>query len=304
MPINLILAALVAPLLWAIVNHTDKYLVSKYFKGGGLGGLMIFSTFFSIILLPIILFFDQDAFSVDPKNAAILIAAGLANAFSIWLYFKAIYEDESSVIVPFMQLIPVFSFILGYLFLGETLTGQQIIGGLIVIFGVLILSLHFTDNESIKIKKKIVFLMLGHSFLYAIYGVLFKFVSIHDGFWSGAFWESVGLILSGVIFFMVASYREEFFRVFRENSKAVLSLNLTNESLTIAGNWITTYVSLLAPIALVSLVSSYQPLFVFIIGILITVFFPRIGEEDISRRSLIQKGLAIVIVIFGTYLIY
>jgi drug/metabolite transporter (DMT)-like permease len=230
--------------------------------------------------------------------------AGLANAFAIWFYLKALTEDESSVVVPFMQLIPIFTFLLGYLFLGELLTPNQMLGGVIIIIGAAILSLELTAGQPVRIKLKIVWLMIGCSFLFALYTVLFKFVSITEGFWLGAFWEAIGLILSGFIFFAVKSYREEFFQVFRDNSKPIIGLNLLNEAITIAGNWVTTFSSLLIPVALVSLIAGYQPLFVFIIGILLTLFIPKIAAEDISRQALVQKILAIAIVIYGTYLLF
>lgn len=296
----LILAAL-APLLWAFNNHIDKYLVAKYFNGGGVGGLMIFSSFFSIVLLPIIIFFDRTAFQVGWQGALILLTAGLANAFAIYFYLLALNEDESSVVVPFMQLIPVFAFIFGFFLLGESLTLKQIIGGLIIILGASILSIEAVADEPLRVKIKIVLLMVAHSALFALYTVFFKLVSLDDGFWTGAFWEAIGLIISGLIFFAVKSYRQEFFQVFKENTKAILGLNLANESITILGNWITMFAALLAPVALVSLIAGYQPLFVFIIGIIITVFWPKIAQEDISRRALIQKGVAIFIVILGTY---
>lgn len=293
-----------APLLWSIVNHLDKYLISKYFKGGGVGGLMIFSSFFSIILLPIILFVDKSVFSVGYIDATILILAGLANAVSIWLYLLALSYDETTIIVPFMQMIPIFSFALGYLFLGEILTINQVIGGVIIILGVILLTVNINSREKTTIRFKTLMLMFGHSFLYALYGVLFKFVSLDEGFWSGAFWESIGLVFSGFFFFMVPSYRTEFFQVLRDNSKAVLGLNLTGEAITIIGNWITTYSSLFVPVALVSLVAAYQPLFVFIIGIFLTLYLPKIAEENITKKVLFQKIIAIFIIVGGTYLLY
>ncbi len=303
MSLGLFLFAALAPLLWAISNHTDKYLVAKYFKGGGVGGLMIFSSFFSIVLLPFIIFFSPTVVDVNLSGALILILAGVANAFAIYCYLLALNEDESSVVVPFMQLIPIFTFILGYFILGETLTKNQLLGGAIIILGATILSLEFIAGEPLKIKTKIILLMSGCSLLFSLYTVLFKLVSVADGFWTGAFWEAVGLIVAGCIFFSIKSYRQEFFQVFKENSKSILLLNLFNESLTIAGNWVMTFTTLLAPVALISLVSGYQPLFVFIIGIFITVFVPQWGEENITKSALLQKSAAIAIVIIGTYLL-
>ena len=45
------------PLLWATVNHVDKYLLSKAHHKSSVNVLMVYSTGFSIIVLPILYFF-------------------------------------------------------------------------------------------------------------------------------------------------------------------------------------------------------------------------------------------------------
>ncbi|MEY2664544.1 MAG: hypothetical protein RIT04_352 [Candidatus Parcubacteria bacterium] len=297
------LIALAAPFLWSIVNHADKFLLSKYFKAGGVGGLAILSTLFSIVLLPIIYFFDQSILSINPQGALILMLAGVFNALAILLYLYALQEDETSVVVPFMQLIPFFTFVFGYFILGETLSAIQIIGGCIITIGVLILSLVKEKGMKMVFKWKVSALMIATSILFGLYGVLFKFVSLSDGFWAGAFWEAVGLILFGIVLFCISSYRKEFFSLFKQNSVPIIGLNLASEMMTIAGNWLMAYASLFVTVALVMLVSAYQPVFVLLIGTALSVFLPHLVKEDIRIKALAQKGIAIAIIVFGTYLL-
>lgn len=301
MQTSVFLIALAAPFVWSIVNHADKFLLSKYFKSGGVGGLMIFSTLFSTFLLPFVYFMDKSVLTIGAQGAGILMLAGALNAIAILLYLHALNDDEASVVVPFMQLIPVFAFIFGYLLIGDTLTAKQIVGGIIILAGTMILSFGLGEGRRLHFKWKISILMIFHSILFSLYSTLFKFVSINDGFWSGAFWEALGLICVGLILLCIRSNREQFLEVFRRNSTAIIGVNVGSELLTILGNWLTAYATLLAPIALVTLVSGYQPVFVFIIGILITLFIPKIAEEKIHRNALLHKGIAIAIMVFGTY---
>ena len=60
--------------------------------------------------------------------------------------------------------------------------------------------------------------------------------------------------------------------------------------------------SLLAPVALVSAVSSTSTLFVFAIGMVLTVFFPRWGREDLSAVNLLRKAAAAILVTAGVIL--
>lgn len=64
--------ALIGPILYAFANHTDKYLISRYFKNGEVGALIIFSSIFSIIALPIVLFIHPTVFNVSFFQGVVL----------------------------------------------------------------------------------------------------------------------------------------------------------------------------------------------------------------------------------------
>ena len=70
------------------------------------------------------------------------------------------------------------------------------------------------------------------------------------------------------------------------------------------GNLLFQYASLLAPLALVWAVNGFQPVFVLVYGLLITRFFPQVGEENLERKQLMQKAVAILIIFAGTYLLH
>jgi hypothetical protein len=90
----------------------------------------------------------------------------------------------------------------------------------------------------------------------------------------------------------------------RSNGSGVFGLNLANEVINTIAVALVQYASLLAPIVLVMLVNSLQPIFVFLMGILLTLFLPKLSKENITKQVLLQKSAAIVIVLIGTYLLY
>ena len=60
----------------------------------------------------------------------------------------------------------------------------------------------------------------------------------------------------------------------------------------------------MAPVTIVMLVEyTAQPLFVFLEGVLLTLFLPNLVSEDISKRNLFQKFIAIIIMGIGIYII-
>lgn len=291
--------ALLAPIFYALANHIDKYLLSRYFKAGEVGSLVLFSALFSFFALPIILIIEPAVFTLDLIKILVLAGNGSLTVFSIILYFYALEKEEASVVVPFYQTIPIFSFFLGYLILGETIRISEIIACFLIISGAMILSLDLKSEKS-KIKYNVVFLMLGSSFLLAISGVLFKLIAVDAGFWISIFWEFIGRLAIGIlIYLLVKSYREQFLQAMRVNKSSVLALNSLSETLFIAAEGIISFAYLLVPIVFVSTVEALQPFFVLIIGIIITIFFPKFEKETLSRRVIIQKVIAIGLIIAG-----
>jgi drug/metabolite transporter (DMT)-like permease len=244
---------------------------------------------------------------VSIRDIFILLCAGVLAAVSITFYLSALKREEATIVVPLMQMIPVFGYIFGYIILGETLTSLQILASLIIISGAIILSLEFVEEEKIKLKRNVLILMCGCAVFFALYETLFKFVAIEVGFVNSTFWEHFGILLYGFILFISSHrYREDFKQILFKKYKRfeILSINVISEVLTLIGNIVTNFALLLAPLAMVQLVSVYQPVFTFIIGIALTLFFPRISTEKITTKHMLHKTFSIAIILIGSYLIF
>jgi len=302
---NWFFLALIGPILWSIVNHLDKYLLEKYFKHGGTGALMIFSSLIGILVVPLIYFFHPEVWDISLINKLLMIFVEILSTIALWFYFKSLEKDEASVVVPFYQLIPVFGYMFGYLMLGETLTIQQLLSMVLIISGASIISFEIDEENKFRLKKQTVFFMLSSVVLIAFSDVLYKKVAIAESFWSSTFWAYVGLGIIGVLIFSLnKNYRKEFLSTFKENNFKIIGLNGFNEIITIIGNLCTAFSYLLVPITLVLMVNSFQPVFVFFFGILITLFVPKLSAEKITLMHLSQKILAILIMGAGTYLLF
>jgi hypothetical protein len=116
--------------------------------------------------------------------------------------------------------------------------------------------------------------------LFATEGFLFKYGTTDHSFWTGAFYQYAGLALTGLVVAVASrKFRENFWLVFRANKKIILTVSLLNQALAIGAFMLYNYAVLLAPLALVALVSNTQPFFVIAFGILLTVFFPKLGQK-------------------------
>ncbi len=300
-----ILVALIAPFVWSLINHCDKFILSRYFKGGGSGGLMIFV---GVVALPVGLALyvtNPSVLDVSNIDKFSLIVSGLLYNLAVLFYLFALEKEDASSIVPFWQLSPVFAYFLGIFFLGEKLSADKLFAGTIVIFGALLLTFKFRKGEKTRINTKVAFTMILSSLCIALGYVLFK-----DGssdtipFVVSMFWNQVGMVIFATVCFLIKKYRKEFLNVVYQNSFGVLGLNIVEQMFETVGIVASNFAVLLAPAALVILVEySVQPMFVFLFGIFFTLVFPKFVKEDISRNNLAIKFISIIIMSIGVYLI-
>ena len=87
------------------------------------------------------------------------------------------------------------------------------------------------------------------------------------------------------------------------NAGAVLSVNVANELINLGGNLGVRYTLLLAPLGIVQAISSTTSFFVLFFGVALSLFFPKLGREEIGIASLTQKIIAITFVVAGVLLI-
>lgn len=296
--------ALAGPFLYALTNYIDKILLEKYFKESGIGTILLFSSLISIFTLPFFFLMDRTVLDVSLTSILILAVKGALGVGVLWCYLIALRGEETSVVIVFYQLVPVLGTIMGYVLLDEVLTGMQLIAMAIIILGTTIVAFEIDSDNRFKLRKKTIIPMLGASFFWAFGGVIFKSVALEENLWRALFWERFMLLMAGIcIFIFMSSYRKNFILALKNNSRNILSLNFLNEFVYILGDVAVAYAYLLAPVGLVLLTESFQPIFVLIIGIVLTIYFPKIIVEKTEMKHVWQKIIAISITGVGTYLL-
>lgn len=295
--------ALFTPILHGISNYVDKILLEKSFSKLSLLVFMIYTAATTIIILPIfIMFGGVNIFQIPYYDIGILMLAGLFNAGAIYCYLLALNKEEASTVVPFFQLIPIASFALSYIILGETLSMWQMVGALIIISGATILSIDVT--EGISLRKFVILAMTAMAILIALAGVLFKLVASEENFWISNFWESSGFALLGTLVFLAnRGQRRAFFESINGYKAKIIGGVLLSEIFTTGGNVILNYTFLFVPVALARTIESYQPVFVLVIGVFLTKMYPQLVRENTGWRHLAPKIMAIAIIFTGSYLV-
>ena len=282
--------------------HLDKYLVERFFKASDVAIMVLFTALVVVLALPIIWYFEPTVLNPGFGSIALIVLAGILYMTGMLFYLRALQNEEASVVAPFFQTGPLFGYVLAYLVLGETLSPRQMLGGALIIVGALFVSISF--GQSMKMfKARLAILMVACGFIMALSSLIFKVFALKVEFWTTTFWMFVGEGIFGVALLMIPSYRRQFIALLRTNTAALLSINASNELINLGGGLGNRYALLFAPLSIVQAIGSTTTLFVFAFGIVLSVFFPGLGREDLSSRELAQKGMAAVIVAIGVALV-
>ena len=131
-------------------------------------------------------------------------------------------------------------------------------------------------------------LMLCAGFVLSLSTLIFKAFAVKDEFWATTFWMFAGEALFGLGFLCIGRYRRQFIDLLRVNGGALIAINASNELINLGGGLANRYALIFAPLAIVQAIGSTTTLFVFVIGVLLTLLFPgsaaRTSRPANSRR--------------------
>jgi len=289
-----VLFALFSTAVWAIVNVIDKNVVSKKIKN--LGTVLIFDGIGAIIASLVILFI----FGIVVPEINILIISILSGLLWIpagYLYYKALQKDEVSRVVPIFLTIPIFTAILAAVFLGEIFTLPIYLGIMLVVAGAILISIKISEN--FKFGKGFWFI-LGASLIITVESLMLKFALGSYDFQTVFYWNRIGVILGIIPVFLI--YKKSFFNTIKTKLKyggIVTFSNLISEVALI----VFIFAMSLGPLTLVTTIGATQPLFVLIMAVGLSILFPHIIKENIEKKSVGIKLLAIGLMIVGSYLV-
>ncbi len=292
-----ILFAIIANVLFAVSNVFDKFLIEKRVRDPL--ALTVFGGWIDLLFALVIVLIHGLSIT-SSWQIGVLLLSGIFVELALIPYFKALSLEDASRISPLFQSMPVFVLLLSYVFLRETLTHRQLLGFLLILCGGFIVSMQKTDSGIFKIRKAFWWVLLA-SMLWALPAVMFKFVVIKQNFWDALACEFFGVAIGATILFLLYSTRVlEQIRDIRAGTWSILNIN---ELIYIAGRVSNFYAISIGFVSLVAVFGGTIPLFVFLFGFVLSIWFPEVIKEDITRASIVTKISAIILVACGLWFI-
>ena len=261
---------------------------------------------FSLIFIP----FGSHA--LDYAKILYYLIGGIVFIYGMLSLFFALNKGEASRVMPVVgAVVPIVTFFLSIIYLGESLFLNEVSGIIFLIIGGLLISLDYSPKSKAKFFSGFKMAVLS-GFLLAIAATMFKKCYAQDNFINVYVWTRIGAFLGILSFFLTPEWRviilkslSKFKKPEKENKKSG-ALYIISRSMGGAGSILkekaTSFAA--ASVTVVNALVSVEYVFVFILSIGFSLWFPSFFEERKDLKTIIQKIAAILIITAGIYLIF
>lgn len=302
-----LILALIAPIVYTIVNFTDKFVVGKAIPDANSIPIFLAIVHATIAL---IIWIIAGFPILDAKLTSLLMVSGALIIVGTFMLFRALITEETSKIVMWTQLLPVVTLILAVTLLDEQLTALHYIGFFIIFASTLGLSF---DSASLRITPAFVYILIAIVF-WAVSDIILKYAfnlypdvlgnpaSAFDlwAFLNVIIYQSAGFAIAGLlIYIFIPNIRKSFAQHIGNAPPYALAILFANESLFILRQFIRSLAIALGSVALVSVLGGTRIFLGIILGWGLTRLAPEIFAENITRQELQRKFLFSIILFIG-----
>lgn len=289
--------ALLAPLLYSIVNLIDDNLLRFIYKGAHL------ATVISGLLgaTPLLLLFFVDLVDIPVRLVIMMIAVGFLTCLYYFFYFRSLQAESPSVVIAMLGLVPATVPVLAYFLLGERLVFYQLLGLIMVILATAWLAVG--GIKKFKISKALVpiltvVLLMDTTFLMS------KYVYDKVDFFPAYMWFCVGLGLGGVyfIFVMLFSRSVHDLSLFKRNIHHLLGLFILTEMFAVVAEFVSNKAISQGPVSLVVAIGGIQPVYLVLIALMLYPMSPKYFREAVEG-SIYDKLIPMLVIIIGLFII-
>lgn len=314
--------AIISYLISACVFVADKFLLTKKFHSS-----IVYAFFVGIWSIFNFLILIFDPWMPNLQQFSIDILAGLLFLLTLVFWYKALHQSDTTRVVPMVgAMIPIFTFITSFIFLGVVPERDQIIAFIILIIGGIFVSVRNTKlysfydtKERIKnvfgnlfgiihVKyrptRRLILNSITASILFSLYFVLIKYIYNTQPFIGGFVWSRLGSFIGVLLILFYPKWRnlikesqsekkqnKNFFFFLAVRIFAALSFILLNLSISM-GN-----------VAIVNSIKGVEYVFLIIVVLFISTKYPKILKEEFGKGVMLQKVLGTLLICLGVYML-
>ena len=304
------------------VYVADKFLLSKKIHSSITYAFYV--GIWSIFNFALLVF---DPWTPGLRELLIDLLAGMIFLATLIFWYKALHQSEATRVVPIVgALIPIFSFLFSFIFLGETLGERQLLAFFILIMGGILISVkqtrfyavrevanRFKDifgdtlggiHATYRPTRRLIMNSITSALFFAGYYVLIKYIYMHQPFIGAFVWSRLGSFLGVLLILFVPDWRKNIFEYQRgakspKNLSFFFGVRLFAAMAFIMLNWAIS----LGNVALINSLQGVQYLFLIILVFVLSTHYPKYLREELGGGVLLQKIIGATLVGTGLYML-
>lgn len=263
-------------------------------------------TFYSNVFQLLVLFLIPFGFTLSFDSAFYMAAiSGIVSVFALHTFYISLKQNEASVAGPLVGAFnPLFTIILGAIFLNQFLTATQFLAVLVLIIGTIIVSLSLLLSK-VKIDKRF-FMIILSGLLFAISYILLREAFLKTSFINGLIISRAAAGLFVLTFFALPSLRSDIFNPKKSSSKPLSKPTLillgSGHAMGALSGLLITFGTSLANPALVNSMFGIQYVTILLVAIFLSQKHPQLLDEKLTKASIFQKAAGVAVLSFGLYL--
>ncbi len=293
--------SLASAVTFAVISALDKIIIQRYVPNPRTFIVLVGFTQFllSVGVAPWVSWTGYGA-----GDAAIAYASGLATGGYLVLLFWVMSTQDVSRVIPVASTYPIFVAILAQIFLGESVVTLAWAGICVTVVGVALMSFGPTarKGETGGSQGFAFTLLIVSSLLFGLSQILSKAVVDDMDVWTLFFWRSLGGGMACVVLQVRTRTLPDIAKTLRDPVAVGLIL-LTEGALVFVALLFMLEALYTGPVSLASTVMATRPLFVFALGILLSLRFSGVLNEPLDGRILVTKLVAIGLIVGGVVVV-
>lgn len=305
-----ILIAVFAHFLSAITAIIDKHIVSNkvmkpivyaFYSG-------VFQILYLLAIPILAALWPEIAFRFPSWELFGLAAfAGALFIFTLTVFYKAIHLGEVSRVTPVVGVsVPIFTYALSLLLTGESLSYEQLVAFVLFVLGGFLMSAKFSRGK-ITHAKGIVLAMLS-GFLFAVYYVIMDFLFDRVGFLDVFMILQFGGFVGAVLLLLSPRNRKDIFGMKDEENDVIENktsavLFIYDKVLAAVAAILITYAISIGNVVIINALQATQYAFTLVLAIILSRKLPTLFHEQTGQGVIAQKGIALILIAVGLFLI-
>jgi len=229
-----------------------------------------------------------------------IILAALFNILGIYSMFTALDNFDVSKIIPTVgALQPIFVVVFSLLIWGgDAMKGSQVFAFAILLLGSVLISI----EKNYRVTRRSLKLSFFAALFFSLEMIFAKIAYLEFPFWDSFIWMKMFGFVFVTIFLFSKTFREDIFHVDQKLDKKNGIIFFLAQGFGGLANILQGWAVSLVPLAYLGIMNAMkglQYIFLFIFALIISITLPKLLNEKISKAIIIQRIIAIGLIIIG-----